>query len=312
MKNIGVLGLGDDHCAINASIFNHFARQAKFVKSGSAEWRSNHSEPHACDTVEPSAQIFRQCTSFCVETAQRELGLESEKLEKCRAVLLHANRHMRDLYTSIKKQICGNARHPLFFVRISQPEGGWTWRAWLFTRAVFKPRAIDAVAVYPDPEGVEAEGLAPPFILNLDIEHIEESPHSVPRFICMDEIMVEMASLQLVFPEAELEYCYNPAYDQSFLRPLTELRVTGPFSWTPVDCVAPDGGSDGDDQDTDQELDEINDMLSSLASFGASAGKKASKRKTDSSRSAGRLSCQSLFSQYYLRQSYQINVKLSS
>jgi hypothetical protein len=283
MGNIGILGLGDGDYAINASIFNHFARQPKFIKTGATEWRSKHSEPQACEAVEPSSAIFRQCSSFCVETAQRQLvGLQPETMKKCQAVLLHANRHMRDLYASVKKQISGNVRHPLFFARVTHSDGAFEWRAWLFTRAVFKPRAIDGVAVYPSLLDTEALQLSTPFVVSLDIEKVEKSDHSVPRFLCMDEIMVEMATLQLVFPESQLEYCYNPAYDQSFSRPLTELRITGPLNWAPVDSVRPDYGSDDDDQpgyqDDESELDEIDDMVSSLVSIGAQGADQAPKK----------------------------------
>ena len=263
--NIGLLGLGDAHYAIGASIFEEFAQRPHFVKNGAAEWNANHSQAHASDAVEPPSSIFRQCSSYCVHAAKRDLELDPEAMQKTRGLLLMINHHMKDLYASIKKQIDASARHPLLFVRVVLPAETVQWRAWILTRAVFKPRSIDGVPVYSTKDDTNADSLNVPFVVHLDTKQVDQSDTTVPHFVCMDEIMVEMTMFCQLYPEATLQYCYNPDYTQSCHRPLTELIVKGPLRWVPVDSSTCE--FDSDDDDSDVELVEIDDMLGDLMSM---------------------------------------------
>lgn len=293
--NIGLLGLGDANHAIDSSMFSLMAKQQHFVKKGASRWREKHSEPHASDAVEPSSTIFRQCTSYCVATAQEENDLGPDLLQKSKGLLLLVNRRMKDLYGLIKKQIDQRTRRPLLFVRALRPDGQCEWRAWLLTRAVFKPRSIDGVAVYPRATDTDAEELRIPFVVSLELIKLAGSNTIVPAFSCMDEISVEITALQHLYPGAQLEYCYNPTYVQpSYASPLTELHVTE-LAWTPVDASCASDSSDPDDDpnpnDDSDDLNDIENLVSNLMSVGADKNKPAkkttsAKRRTSSANTA--------------------------
>lgn len=280
--NIGLLGLGDANYAIDSSMFSQIAKQKHFVKKGAVGWRTKHSEPHASDAVEPSSTIFRQCTSYCLATAREENNLDPDILQKSKGLLLLVNRHMRDLYGLIKKQIDQRARRPLLFVRALLSDGTFEWRAWILTRAVFKPRSIDGVAVYPRATDTDAEELRVPFAVSLELLKLEGSDITVPAFSCMDEISVEITALQSLYPEAQLQYCYNPAYVQSSrASSLTELHVTE-LAWIPVDgSCAPDSSDPDDDHDENSDdLSEIENLVSDLMSVGADKKEPAKKTRS--------------------------------
>ena len=207
--------------------------------------------------------------------------------KRLEGLLLMINHHMKDLYASIKKQIDASARHPLLFVRVVLPAETAQWRAWILTRAVFKPRSIDGVPVYSTKDDTNADSLNVPFVVHLDTKQVDQSDTTVPHFVCMDEIMVEMTMFCQLYPEATLQYCYNPDYTQSCNRPLTELIVKGPLRWVPVDSSTCE--FDSDDDDSDVELVEIDDMLGDLMSMGVqtdTSGKKSSSRRGSESRRA--------------------------
>ena len=268
-SHVGLLGLGDGDYPLQRQLFSHFASQPKFLKTGAAAWCDKHSEPHACNAVEPPSTIFRQCCSFCVKSACAEMNidLESDEARACRGLLFHINRHMRDLYAGIKKQIDKDSKHPLLFVRVLQPNGIPEWRAWLLTRAVFKPRFIDSIAVYPTSS--DSDSLETPFVVKLASQQVAQSEYTIPKFVCMSELIVEMTTFAGLFPDAQLQYAYNPPYELPASGSLTELRVTEPLRWIPVDARYADEGDSGDEGDDDEaELVEIDEMLDCLSSLG--------------------------------------------
>lgn len=260
--NVGLLGLGDENYAIGAEFFAQMAKQKAFIQNMSTEWKAKNSQPHACDAVDPPTRtIFKQCAGYCVATACQEQNLDESE------VLHLVNRDMKDLYESIKKEIGRHARHPLLFVRMVLPTGEFESRAWLLTRAAFKPRLVDGISVYAHGEAFQS--LVAPFDLYIGTNPLPGSDQPVPSFVSMDEIAVEMACLRKLFPDGKFEYCYKPCYKLSSSRPLTLLQVIEPLRWVAQGQLDfEDSDNDDDDADSDggdqAEQDDIDDMVSLL------------------------------------------------
>ena len=271
---IGLLGLGDAESALNSELFNHFAYQKGFVKEGASQWRQDHSSVHACDTIEPQAKARRQCSSFCAPSALGEHGIEQQLFESSKALLYNVNHNMKDLYASIRKNIGSNAKHPLLFIRMVLPNGKHESRAWIITRAVFKPRALDGLVLYPVNL---AAPLEPPFQMRMELEDVTPQMH-LPQFVCIDEIALEISVLRNLFPECRCEYWYNPCYYVCSSPSLTHLTVTGQPNWLPVgDLLFEPSDDEGGD---DLELNEIDELIGSLPSFGEPSASATNKSST--------------------------------
>ena len=108
-------------------------------------------------------------------------------------------------------------------------------------------------------------------MVKLASQQVAHSEYTIPKFVCMSELIVEVTTFAALFPDAQLQYAYNPPYDLPASRSLTELRVTGPLRWIPVDAqYANDGDDDSDAEghDGEAELGEIEEMLDCLSSLG--------------------------------------------
>lgn len=276
---IGLLGLGDAESALNSELFNHFAYQKGFVKEGASQWRQDHSGVHACDTIEPQANVRRQCSSFCVPSALAEHDIAQELFESSKALLYSVNFNMKDLYASIRKNIGSNAKHPLLFARMVCPNGEHESRAWIITRAVFKPRSLDGLEIYP--VNLTAP-LEPPFQMRMDFEALSPQMH-LPKFICIDEIALEISVLRKLFPDGRFEYWYNPSYYVCSSPALTHLTVTGQPNWLQLgDLVFQPSDDEYGDHDDEDELNEIDDLIESLPSLGKPSASKTRRSKTES------------------------------
>lgn len=263
-SGVGLVGLGDEKYPIQFNLFRHFASQKNFIRGGAREWRSHHSNVHACDVIDPQAKIFRQCSSFCVETFLAEHHIERSLFDQSLALLYMVNRGMKDLYGSIRKGIGSNTRRPLLFVRMLDIDSGeCEFRGWLLTRAMFKPREINAVAMYPVNVG---SPLQTPLDMQMDLQLVQNSEFRMPEFLCLDGLGAEMASLKHLFPDRRFQYCFNPTYILPAVLPLTHVRVVGPLNFIEPGPLQYDPSDDEGAEE--EEIDEIDEMLSDLLSFG--------------------------------------------
>ena len=262
---IGLLGLGDQDYAVGQELFKQFANGKSFADKMAGEWRDAHSDVKACSALDlPSVNIPRQCSSFCVTTALEEHGVDRELFNQVRGLLLHVNRAMQDLYKAMRKQITGSIRHPLLFIRAITEERSTTL-GWLLTRAVFKPKAIDGIALK-----VPLPDLKPLCEVELADVAVENSEYCLPNFVCIDEISFTAALMKQRLPGSALEYCYNPPYDLDCAKPLTKLVLTKPINWIGGDTFSShDSDDDGDDTNAkteEEELCEIDSVLDELLS----------------------------------------------
>lgn len=292
---VGLLGLGDQDYAVGSELFNHFAYQKHFVQHGAAEWRAQHSECQAFDSIDPQSKPVRQCSSFCVHSALAEHNISQESFDSCKALLFLVNRGMKELYAAIKKQIDSSARHPLLFVRMLQPTGQSEFRGWLLTRAMFKPRQIDGICVYPVNRGhtLSTDGSDEDFEVYMDFQSVGESAEQLemrmPAFACMDQIAFEIAVLKSLFPDGRFQYCFRPEYSLGWV--LTHLRVTG-LKWIePGELQLHDSDDEApDDSDSQGEIDHLDDLVQDLISLGATGDtvQKTSKPRRAKNDASGR------------------------
>lgn len=281
----GLLGLGDDDYALAGTLFNHFAYAKGFMADGAAEFRKKHSDLRACATIEPKAKVFRQCGACCIESAMSEHGFSKDSFDQAKNLLFLINGKMKDLYGAIKKQITVHTKHPLLFVRMLYSDGSWMSRGWLLTRAMFKPRTVAGVSVYPlDPDST----LDSPFVAYMDIQTVHLSSLQIPDFVCIDGIAAEIAVLKQLCAhdeDAKLQYCFNPAYTLSCTQPLTHLTITEILHWVTPGHIEYEPSDDEGDNDVD-ELDDFDEMIASLISHGASATGTGNKPKGSKSKSS--------------------------
>ena len=292
LQGIGLLGLGDNDHAVQSKLFQHFAFQKDFVPGGAREWRDRHSDVQAFDAIDPQSKPDRQCGSFCVPSALAEHNISQESFDACKALLFLVNRGMKDLYAAFKKQIDSSAQHPLFFVRMLQPDGTSEFRGWLLTRAMFKPRQVDGIAVYPVEAGqtLSEDGSEDTLAVYMNFHSVEGGVNlHMPEFTCIDEMAFEIAVLKSLFPDGRFQYCFRPAYSLTWV--LTHLQVSG-FRWIDPGSLHLHDDDEGDEDDDDQqELDQLDELVAELTSLGVSGGAAQKKPRTRRARNndSGRL-----------------------
>lgn len=227
------------------------------------QWQERHSDVVACNAVEPpDSRIHRQYSSCCVDTELTKYDVDRESFQNARKLLLHVNRAIQDVYKSIQKHICPEARHPLLLARATGVEGPSERsraKGWLLTRATFKPKTVDGIALSLPTPILRAQ-----CVLKLSSKKVEQTERDMPAFVCIDRMSLEVAAIEQKFPEGVLQYCYNPPYriDRTNMRRLVLLDEPRWVSTTGIDGEAvsdSDGGNDTADQQED--MDEIHEML---------------------------------------------------
>ena len=265
---VGLLGLGDLDYPITKRLFNEIAEQPAFMDDNAKQWSAAHGEVISKGAFDPSTRPRRQCASFCVQTFSDTHGLPVELIRKSMALLQLVNRALKDLYKRVQRRISATERHPLLFVRmVGDPVdvGGTLTKAWLLTRATFRPRSVDGIVVRLPGADQMAQ---PEFSVTLGIEQVQHSDLRFPKFVCMDELACQIALLQKMHPEHNLQYCYNPAYYLKVSDGLTVLYLAEGLRWVQPGELQVEESVDENPVDEDDELDEISEMVASMPGLG--------------------------------------------
>ena len=270
----GLLGLGDEDYAIDSVFFERSSTTKAFVQTSRESWHRAHGNVLAAHMAEPKHKAYKPCKTFCRARALREHGVPQELFDKSRALLQDVNRAMKSLYSAMAKQLTADLHHPLLFARVVMPDGEVAYGSvgWILTRAMFKPKEIDGVALELPPS------LSVPFEVNLCTKTVCGSTDSFLDFKCIQEISMGIACLRHLWNDGEFQYCYNPPYRILWEQDtMSCLKLTTELNWVQPGELPLDDSDADSDPGTENEIEEIEQLL---ADFGQGPDNKGNVRKT--------------------------------